>query len=156
MDAAFEMIVNTVEWREQERMAQILDEPLDAELLEFIDERYPGYYCGFDREGYPIYYEHTPGVKWLELLDKIGFDESIRLHYKLMEFQSRVLCMKATRRASSEDAPYANTRDKFVNVLDMKDLSLSIFWDKRITEGTPAAGGGCILRFARRDMDRRG
>lgn len=90
VDAAFDMIVDTMDWRERERMAAILDEPLDAELLEFLDERYPGYYCGFDREGYPIYYEHTPGVKWLELLDKIGFDESIRLHYKLMEFQSRV------------------------------------------------------------------
>lgn len=73
-------------------------------------------------------------MQWLDLLDKIGFTESIRLHYKLMEFQSRVLLLKATNRASSEDAPTSNTRDKFVNVLDMHDLSLSILWDKRISE----------------------
>ena len=115
-------------------MEQLLDHPIDDELCQYIDERYPGYYCGFDKEGYPIYYEHTPGVEWLDLLEKIGFDESIRLHYKLMEFQSRVLCMKATNRASGGINSITSVRDKFVNVLDMHNLSLSLLWDKRISE----------------------
>ena len=134
VDRAYDMVTDTISWREENEMDRILDEPLEEELYKLIVERYPGYYCGFDKDGFPVYYEWTPGVQWLELLDRVGFAESIRLHYKLMEFQSRVLCLKATNRVSNPDAPAANVRDKCVNVLDMHGLSLSLLWDKRITE----------------------
>lgn len=134
VDRAYDMIANTIEWRDENEMDRILDEPLDEGIFRLIVERYPGYYCGFDKDGYPVYYEWTPGVQWLELLDRLGFAESIRLHYKLMEFQSRVLCLRATNRVSEPNSPATNVRDKFVHVLDMHALSLSLLWDKRITE----------------------
>jgi len=68
----------------------------------------------------------------------------------MLNVHTQVLCLKATKRASTDDSPYFNTRDKFVNVLDMHNLSLSIFWDKRITEGTASCRDGKKVHFASR------
>ena len=37
VEKAYEMITKTIDWRRLEDMATILDEPLDEELLQYID-----------------------------------------------------------------------------------------------------------------------
>ena len=118
-EKSYEMLVNTLRWRREQRVDECLREPMDEAKLRHV-EKIPAYYAGFGKTGHPIYLEHTAAVPWPDILANMKDDEFLKSQVQTLEWQASVVYPEASIRAGEPIT-------QVINVWDLKGLTMSGF-----------------------------
>lgn len=125
VDAAYEMLVASARWRQRENIDSVVERlPAGAARAELF-RCYPHGFHGFDVEHRPVYIQQSCKIDVPALLDRFTMEQLVESHLVNMEYQSRVLCGEATRRAG-------RPLHKTCNILDMDGMGPGWFFGKAI------------------------
>ena len=118
-EKSYEMLKNTLKWREEHAVDECLREPIDDDKLVHV-AKIPAYYAGFGKTGHPIYLEHTAAVPWGDILANMKDDEFLKSQVQTLEWQAEVVYPEASYRAGEPIT-------QVINVWDLKGLTMSGF-----------------------------
>ena len=119
LEKAYEMLSNTVTWRKEQGVNDILSNPLPVDVVNSIRAHMPAGYCGYSYRSQPIYVQHL-GELDTEALERLGVTDEQYLHYHMQEMEYANRCLLA--KASEEQGKVVET---FLNILDVEGISLS-------------------------------
>lgn len=118
LEKAYEMLSNTVAWRKEAGVNDILTKPLPTDVVNSIRAHMPAGYVGSSYRSQPIYVQHL-GQLDTEALERLGVTEEQYLHYHIQEMEYAGRCLLA--RASDEQGKVVDT---CLNILDVEGISM--------------------------------
>jgi len=124
VDVARSNISEMRKWREENKIDDIFSRMLPNEKLMTLRECLPSSYHGFDRDGNPIHLEQTGQFNFEPVLTSFTADDLLRMHVIFMEYQSKILFPRASKRSG-------HMVDKMTNILDLRGLRISVLSNRQ-------------------------
>jgi hypothetical protein len=121
-EKSFAMLKATLNWRKENGADTCLGEPLSEDHARILSQ-IPGFYCGFGKNGHPVFLDHTAVVPWDKILESMGMKTFLHSQVQCLEWVSMVVYQEASRRSGRPVT-------QGINVWDMKGLTLSAFTAK--------------------------
>jgi hypothetical protein len=117
VDAAFQMLVKSLEWRKKMGADLALTQDMGSSLVQLIRECRPSSYIGFDPEGHPVFVERLGKLDGARIeREQITDEQILKYHLREMEFMGEVF------NKSSND--HGHTLDRVVSVMDAAGLTI--------------------------------
>jgi len=118
LDASEKMLRDTIKWRADNGIADILTDPPPERVMATMRAAFPHALHDFDKLGRPVYIEKTGRIDPEMIKAKLSKEDVIRGHLWMMEYQNRVLMKQASVKTG-------RTVDSMLNILDVEGISTS-------------------------------